>query len=114
MSRILAAAERFHSHAASTRSMCAFSTSASESPAAGSEERALERVPELPHVARPGVTPEGVQGLLGEAERRRALLPRDVEEEVLGERRHVLGPFAQLGGLDAQDVEAVVEILAEL
>ena len=74
-------------------------------------ERARDHVLELAHVARPVV---GLQERARLGRDRRALAAPVLRREVLGEERHVLAPVAQRRDPDRDDVEPVVEVLAEL
>ena len=74
----------------------------------------LDHVLELAHVPRPRVALEQLHGL--RRDRARTALPISLREalaEVLGEERDVLAPLAQRRGPDRDDVQAVVEVLAE-
>ena len=74
----------------------------------------LDDVVELAHVALPGQRHEQLQG--GAVGAFEALLQLAVvdADEVLDQRRDVLAPLAQRRDLDVDDVEAVVEVVAEL
>ena len=79
--------------------------------AVGQRARALDDVLQLPHVARPAVALERGHGVVVDA----ADAPLSVAlEEGVGEQAHVPRPVAQRRQLDRDDVDAVVELLAEL
>src|SRR5438874_5492238 len=73
----------------------------------------LEGVLELADVPLPLVRAERPVGIGGECLRLALELRRDRREEVLDEDRHVLHPLAERGQHDRDDVQPVVEILAE-
>ena len=75
--------------------------------------RPLHDVGELADVARVGVGGEEPLGLGREAHQRLAELRGEALEEVAEEQRDVLAPLAQGRHADLDDVEAVVEVLAE-
>ena len=77
------------------------------------DDEALHLVLQLAHVARPVVGLEELHRLLREARRGLAELGRVALEEVLGEERDVLAALAQRRHADGEDLEAVVEVLAE-
>src|SRR5213593_3943363 len=68
---------------------------------------------ELPHVARPVVAAEELEGRRAHG-RRLAVLGHEATLEVLDERGNVLRPLAQGRDTDLDDVQSVVEVLAEL
>src|SRR5262249_43616993 len=77
-------------------------------------DRLLDRVLELADVAGPGVRDQrAIRG-----RRERAALATEARgrrgEEVLDQERHVLGPLAQRRQRDADDVQPIVQVLAEL
>src|SRR2546426_608427 len=67
---------------------------------------------ELPHVARPVVAAEELEGR-GAHGRRLPVLGDEATLEVLDERGNVLRPLAQRWDTDLDDVESIVEVLAE-
>src|SRR5262245_7322526 len=69
---------------------------------------------ELAHVAGPGVAGEQLHRLLGHAGHAPALLGGKAGEEVHGQLRHIVEAVAQRRHPDREDVEAIVEVLAEL
>ena len=75
---------------------------------------ALDEVLELAHVARPVVAREALHDVQREPGDRAALARVHLAAEVLGQRRDVLAPLPQGRDLDRNDVEAVVEVLAEV
>ena len=78
------------------------------------DDRALDRVLELAHVARPAVARRSsARARVGEAVDALVVLAREAAKEVLGEDEHVGAAHAQRRHLDVDDVEAVVEVLAE-
>src|SRR5262245_65687475 len=56
---------------------------------------------------------EALEDLAGEVHALAVVLPAVLLPEVLGEDRDLLGPLAERGDEDVDDVEAVVEVLAE-
>src|SRR3990172_814660 len=78
------------------------------------DHRPLDRVLELAHVARPGVTREGLEGGGGEAHGPAVHGPSEALEEVRGEKGGVLRPLPQRRDVDVDDVEPPVEILPEV
>ena len=68
---------------------------------------------ELADVARPVVPLQQLQRLARDAGHRLVHLLGVLREEVLGEQRDVLAPLAQRRQHDRDDVEAVVQVLAE-
>ena len=82
--------------------------------AAPHDHRALDRVLQLAHVARPGVGGERVAAPPGEKRIGRRLIDcAKLREEVLGQHRHVLRPLAQRRDVDLHHVQPPVEVLAE-
>ena len=83
--------------------------------AAAQRQRALDRVLELPDVARPVVRHQPAHRLLRErhARPRRIELAPHAIEEVLGEQRNVLAPLAQRRHVDGNHVQPIEQILAE-
>ena len=84
-----------------------------EQPAGGQHRRALDRVPELAHVAGPAVVRQRGQRRRGDAHRMTQPLgglPGEVGEQ----RRDVLRPLAERRNVEPDDVEPVVEVGAEL
>jgi hypothetical protein len=82
--------------------------------AVAQDDRALDRVLQLAHVARPAVLQQLVARPLGEALDARVVLLDEPLEEVLGQQQRVAAAQAQRRHLDVDDVEAVVQVLAEL
>ena len=76
--------------------------------------RLLHDVAQLAHVARPLVPEQPLERLVGQPPRRRAVALGEEAEEALGDRDDVLGAIAQRRNGDREDVEAIVEVLAEL
>ena len=74
---------------------------------------ALDDVLELAHVARPVVLHQQVERLGRELEVRLVVLLAVFLEEVLREQRDVVLPLAQRRQVDVDDVQPVVEVLAE-
>ena len=81
--------------------------------AGGEDGGALDDVFEFAHVAGPVVGLEENEGALGELERAAGALFGNPAEEELGERADVLDAFAERRDVDADDVEAVEQVLAE-
>ena len=77
------------------------------------DDDALDEVLELAHVTGPRVGQEALEDLRGEAHGLPVVLARVLQAEVLGEGRDLLGPVAERGDEDIDDVEAVVEVLAK-
>ena len=82
--------------------------------AARQDHRALDDVLELAHVARPGIRRQRRQRARVDAAHALADGLRVLLDEVLAQHGDVAGPIAQRRQRDRKDVEAVVEILAEL
>ena len=76
-------------------------------------DRALDRVAQLAHVARPGIGVEGLPRLGVEALELLAVLLGELAQEGHGEQGDVVAPLAQGRHVDVDDVEPVVEVLAE-
>ena len=77
-------------------------------------DAALEHVHQLAHVAGPVIGEQQVLRLGRQAHpARRRLLRAELREHVLGERHDVLGARAQRRQIEVDDVEPVVEVLAE-
>src|SRR5581483_2508507 len=74
---------------------------------------ALDGVLELADVARPVIVDEGAQGLGRDVDGAPVLRVELLEEEV-DERRNLVTPLAQRRNADLDDVEPVIEVLAEL
>ena len=77
-------------------------------------DRALNLVPQLPHVARPPIPREQVERRRAQVDVRLAEPLARVAQEERAQVRDLLAPFAQRRHVDADHAEAVVEILAEL
>ena len=82
--------------------------------AAGEDRRPLDHVAQLADVARPGVVLEQAHGVLVDALDRLAVARVELVQEGLDEERDVFLALAQRRQLDGEDVQAVVEILAQL
>ena len=78
----------------------------------GGDHRLLDDVLELAHVPRPVVGEQPRQGQPRDRPARQPALGQ-LLEEVLHEQRDVLEPVAERGQLDREDVEPVVQVLAE-
>ena len=81
--------------------------------AVADQHRALDDVLQLAHVAGPVVADQHVDGGGGDAPDALAVLARVLGEEVVGEQQDVRLPLAQRRHEDGEDVEPVVEVLAE-
>ena len=79
----------------------------------GQHHRALDHVLQLADVARPVVLHQQVERRSGQLETGFAVLLAVLREEVLREQRDVVLPLAQRRQVDADDVQAVEEVLAE-
>ena len=79
----------------------------------GADQRALHDVLEFAHVTGPRVAGEGLDHVVAEGGDLLARARAQAPEEVVGERGHVLPPLAQGRQREVEDVEAVVEVLAE-
>src|SRR5688572_18050130 len=77
------------------------------------DDGALDGVFELSHVARPGVGAQAHQGARLDAADAFAELRRVLVDEVSHQRGELVAAFPQRRQLDADDVEAKVEVLAE-
>src|SRR5207245_10798856 len=81
---------------------------------AGREEGQLvDLVLELADVTGPVVARQDAHHLRVDAQLRGAVLACDLPEEMIDEERNVVAAVAERGRLDADDVEAEVEILAK-
>ena len=80
---------------------------------AAHDHRPLHHVAQLPDVARPPCGAQRVQRLRCEAVEVLAVGGGELVQEVLGQQRNVLAALAQRRQRDGEDVEAVVEVLAE-
>ena len=76
-------------------------------------DRALHRILELPHVARPGVRQEPLGRRGGEARHTLPCLLGEVDQEVLGEEEDVVPAGPERGRLHGDHIDAEVEVLAE-
>ncbi len=81
--------------------------------AGGERHGPLDDVLELPHVAGKRVGLERAEGVRCEAADVLVLLAGAARQEVLREGADVFAAIAEGGNLDANDVEAVVEVLTE-
>src|SRR5439155_732647 len=79
----------------------------------GEDGGALHQVLELAHVPGPGILLEQLAGARREGRRRLPQLLAEAGEEEGGQVRDVLLPLAQRGQMDLEDVQPVVEVLAE-
>ena len=79
----------------------------------GKNGGALEGVLKFADIAWPWIGFEHADGILGEFEWRAVFLVGDALQEILGEEANVLHTLAERGDVNADDVEAVEEILAE-
>ena len=77
------------------------------------DERALDRVLQLAHVAGPVVVHQHAQRLVRDPGDGAAELVREPVEELLREERHVLAPLTQGRDPDVDHVQTVEEVLAE-
>src|SRR5690606_20805372 len=77
-------------------------------------DRPLEHVLELADVAGPRVGLEGGEGVVGDAGDRLLQALVELLDDVLDEQRDVAGPLAQRWDLQRDDVQAVVQVLAEV
>jgi hypothetical protein len=78
------------------------------------DDGAFDDVLEFADVAGPVVVVEGLEAGVAEARDMDAVLAGEALEEVLGEKGDILPAFAEGGDVDGDDVEAEVEVLAEL
>jgi len=77
------------------------------------QERPLEAVLQLAHVARPVVRHQHVDRGGGDAAHVLAVSRRELLDEVVGQQRNVGAPLAQRGHEDLEHVQPVIEVLAE-
>ena len=77
------------------------------------QHRALDAVLQLAHVAGPVVAHEHVDGGGGDAADVLAVGGRVLLHEVIGQERHVRPALAQRRQVDVEDVQPVIEVLAE-
>src|SRR5581483_6446873 len=81
--------------------------------AVAEQDRAIERVPELAHVARPRIAPDQRLRLGREASRGRAVTAGDLRHEPSGEQRDVVAARPERRDVEPGDAQAEVEVLAE-
>ncbi|MDV7398151.1 hypothetical protein RZS08_42505, partial [Arthrospira platensis SPKY1] len=74
----------------------------------------LDDVVQLSYVPRPVGNCQHLQGVAGEAGFRLAVAAGERAQEVLGEKRDVLATPRQRRDLQADDIDAVIEVFAEL
>ena len=79
----------------------------------GKDHRAEHRVLELADVARPAVALEHGKGIRLDAVDALSFLGGEAGNEMADEFRHVVKAIAQRRNPDGEDVEAVVEVLAQ-
>src|SRR5262245_34934856 len=80
---------------------------------AGEDHGWLDGMLELAHVARPAVVEQHAEGRLGNFRLGDAVLTGVLLEEVVNEKRDVLGAIAKRGQLDREDVQPVEKIVAK-
>src|SRR5690606_21411893 len=80
----------------------------------GQRERAFEDVFQFAHVAGEGVVLQRGDGVAGEHGRLELHRAREAVEDRGREQRQVAGALAQRGHVQADDVDAVVQVVAEL
>src|SRR3990167_315818 len=73
-----------------------------------------QHVLQLAHIARPVVVTEVIQNVRGQLGQRAADLPAGLVEKMLHQRRQAIQAFAQRRNMQAEHVEAVIKVLAEL
>src|SRR5438552_7225771 len=74
----------------------------------------LDRILQLPDVARVIVAHQVILRPLAEPPHASSQPPRDALADITREKRDILAPFPKRGELDLEDAEPVVEVLAEL
>ena len=84
-----------------------------EPPPGTEDRRPLDHVLQLADIPRPGVAAEAPDIALREPRLRDVEAARRRREQMLGDRRDVLGTLAQGSRLDREDIETEVEVLAE-
>ena len=77
------------------------------------DDRALHRVAQLAHVARPRVAHDQVARRVVEPDHRLALAMREVDGEALGQRELVVAALAQRRQVQVEHVQPVVQVLAQ-
>jgi hypothetical protein len=82
-------------------------------PAASEDHGPRQGVLQLPDVARPASLLDRAECLGREREQAPAVPPLDAPEDMLGQRRDILGPVAERGDHDAGDVQAIVNGLVK-
>ena len=82
--------------------------------AVGEQRAPLDGVVKLPHVPRPVVRSQPGQGVFAESPDRPVVLLGEALQEVMGQGHEVLTALAQGRQVDADHVEAKVEVLAEV
>src|SRR2546430_15627333 len=82
-------------------------------PAVTQENGALDRVPQLADVSGPRIGKQPLPRISRNSGRRAAHGLPKLFQERLGERKDILGAIAQRRDVDLEDVEPVVEVLAE-
>src|SRR5439155_4824654 len=84
-----------------------------ERPPLREDHRALDEVRELPHVPRPRIPAERLEGLAGDHLDVPIHRAGETLHEETDQRGDVVGSLAQRRDLDREDVQAVVEVVAE-
>src|SRR5262249_52955551 len=79
----------------------------------GHDDRALDVILELAHVARPGIVLDRVERILLETEQGASLLAAERMHERVREQRRVSGPLAEGRDSDHDFTQTIVEILPE-
>ena len=82
-------------------------------PAARHDDRPLDGVLQLAHVAGPVVGDQRLHRLLGDPGRRRGRRVAELRQEVLHQQRDVVLALSQRRHMDGDHVQAVVQVLAE-
>src|SRR5438445_7040919 len=85
-----------------------------DQPALTQNRRALERVAQLPHVARPVMFQERLSRVARQAGRRTPERLADLLKKRLAEGQDVGFPFAQRSNADVEDLEAVIQVFAKI
>ena len=74
----------------------------------------LHQIPQLAHIARPGVFFERAERLRGQFFRLAAIGGRELAQEMIGQQAHVFDPLPQRRHMKRDHIQAVEQIFAEI
>src|SRR5204863_1815954 len=77
------------------------------------DDRSLDRVLQLPNVARPVVAAQQLDGVALETLNLLSSLRRGAGRKTVGKHRNVLAPVTERGNRDGEDVQAIVQVLTK-